>query len=166
LKRLTFSATPSGALQRRWCVEPRSLTCYARRRRINDDVLNTMEQVWKNGGGVAEIPAARVSRCRLPCMDRHTLMRWTRRQDEPVPSVPSPSFTLHSNNVQQLCYGGKPSVRGGSRRAFRVFRPHRRGGAPAALFLCCVCRSGQSVAAVAQALTHVLRRTHAQASAT
>lgn len=65
------------------------------------------------------------------------------------------------------CAPARPALwLGARRRASRVFRPHRRGGAPAALFLCCMCRSGQSVAAAAHALTHVLRRTHAQASAT
>ena len=32
-------------------------------------------------------------------------------QDLPQPIMPSPTFTLHSNNLQQLCYGSKPSVR-------------------------------------------------------
>ena len=39
------------------------------------------------------------------------MTRRARPQDAPVPSMPAPTFTLHSNNIQQLCFGGKPSVR-------------------------------------------------------
>jgi hypothetical protein len=39
------------------------------------------------------------------------LTQKARPQDAPLPSMPAPTFTLHCNNIQQLCYGGKPSVR-------------------------------------------------------
>ena len=58
------------------------------------------------------------------------------------------------------------SARGDTRCALRLVRPQRSGGASAQPFLCCTRRSGQGVAAAPPALTQVLRRTLAQASAT
>ena len=74
-----------------------------------------MEKVWERGGGVVDIPAAQVRRstlclvCRAACSG--FLHATFSGQDNPLPSQPSPSFTLHTGNMQLLCYGGKPSVR-------------------------------------------------------
>ena len=57
------------------------------------------------------------------------------------------------------------SARGGARSVLRFVRPHRCGNASAPPFLCCTRRSGQRVAAAPPALTQVLRRTLALASA-
>jgi hypothetical protein len=51
-----------------------------------------MEEVWESGGGIAQIPS---------------------QTNNPLPKPPASCFALHSaaNNLQLLCYGGKPMVR-------------------------------------------------------
>ena len=66
---------------------------------MNADVLAVVEQVWAEGGGVAEVPS---------------------KQDLVLPRPPAPRFALHSTGTQLLCHGSKPMVRvwsaGGTRR--------------------------------------------------
>jgi hypothetical protein len=79
-----------------------------------------MEQVWDKGGGFADIPASRVRSCveeaRVHAPAKRVACALTsrcvpQRKDLPLPSAPSPTFTLHNSGMQMLCYGGKPSVR-------------------------------------------------------
>lgn len=50
-----------------------------------------VEQVWAEGGGIAEVPP------------RHSI---------PIPNPPRIRFVLHSTGKQLLCHGSRPMVRG------------------------------------------------------
>ena len=56
--------------------------------RVNTDVLAVVEQVWAEGGGVAEVPS---------------------KQDLVAPRPPAPCFALHNTDRQLLCHGSKPT---------------------------------------------------------
>jgi len=96
-------------LATRSCFEPRSLTMrapQAHQRRGADNYGASLEGRRRRGGDSRGSGADAAAACL-----RRALTRRARPQDAPVPIMPALTFTLHSNNIQQLCYGGKPSVR-------------------------------------------------------
>lgn len=99
------------ALSMRLYFEPRSLTTratQAHQRRGADNHGASLEGRRRRGGDPCGSGAETAAKC---FRRERALTRRARPQDAPVPSMPAPTFTLHSNNIQQLCYGGKPSVR-------------------------------------------------------
>ena len=90
------------------CVEPRSLTYRA------GESMTTCCQSWSRFGKTAaawrRFLRPRCVAC-PPVSADGCADNELRAQDLILPIMPSPTFTLHTYNLQQLCYGSKLSVR-------------------------------------------------------